>query len=561
MCKQYPLGTPEEEEFCFLFRAPVEQLNILCNINSRKNITIKRMNRELLINDLQRHTTRQWDLIIAGGGATGLGIALDAVTRGYKTLLLEQSDFSKGTSSRSTKLVHGGVRYLAQGDVFLVTEALHERGRILRNAPHLTANQEFVIPVYTIWDVILYTVGLKFYDLLAGRLSLGKSCFINRKKTLKRLPLLRREGLKGGVVYHDGQFDDARMAIALAQTAVNNGATILNYFRVEGLLKDRSGKITGVKAQDLVRRKSYDLFSGLVVNATGVFADEIHRMDDPDAPPAIRPSQGVHIVLDRSFLKSDSAIMIPKTDDGRVLFAIPWYEKVVAGTTDTPLESVSLEPKALDEEVKFILDTTGRYLTRPPVREDVLCIFAGLRPLAADPGNPMSTKEVSRRHKITLSRSGLLSIIGGKWTSYRRMAEETIDMAIKTGYLIRRKCITRNLKLISGPENYSNDRFRIYGEKADEIRKMIIESPEMGELIEPRLPYTKAEIVWICRNEMPVKLEDMLARRTRALFLDARASVTAAPLVAELMAAESGYDSVWKEEQIREYSKLIINYL
>lgn len=519
------------------------------------------MNREFLINDLQRHAAGQWDLIVTGGGATGLGIALDAVTRGYKTLLLEQSDFSKGTSSRSTKLVHGGVRYLAQGDVFLVTEALHERGRMLKNAPHLTANQEFVIPVYTLWDVILYTVGLKFYDLLAGRLSMGKSCFINREKTLKRLPLLRPEGLKGGVVYHDGQFDDARMAVALAQAAVNHGATILNYFRVESLIKDGSGKITGVKAQDLVTRKSYDLFSGLVVNATGVFADEIHRMDDPDAPPSIRPSQGVHIVLDSSFLQSESAIMIPKTDDGRVLFAIPWYGRVVAGTTDTPLDTISLEPKALEEEVKFILDTAARYLTRPPGREDVLCIFAGLRPLAADPGNPMSTKEVSRRHKITLSRSGLLSIIGGKWTSYRRMAEETIDRAIKAGFLEKRKSITRNLKVISGPENDSNDRLRIYGGKADEIRKMINGSPELRELIEPRLPYTKGEIVWICRNEMPVTLEDMLARRTRALFLDARASLSAADAVADIMVDESGYDMAWKEEQISEYNKLIINYL
>ncbi|MBW6501297.1 MAG: glycerol-3-phosphate dehydrogenase/oxidase [Bacteroidales bacterium] len=519
------------------------------------------MNRELLINDLQRHAAGQWDLIVIGGGATGLGIALDAVTRGYKTLLLEQSDFSKGTSSRSTKLVHGGVRYLAQGDVFLVTEALHERGRMLKNAPHLTANQEFVIPVYTLWDVILYTVGLKFYDLLAGRLSMGKSYFLNRKKTLNRLPLLKPEGLMGGVVYHDGQFDDARMALALAQAAVSHGAIILNYFRVESLMKDRSGKIAGVKALDMYSGKQYELYSKLVINATGVFADEIHRMDDPGSHRTIRPSQGVHIVLDSSFLQSESAIMIPKTDDGRVLFAIPWYGKVVAGTTDTPLDSISLEPKALDEEVKFILDTAGRYLTRPPGREDVLCIFAGLRPLAADPGNPMSTKEVSRRHKITLSRSGLLSVIGGKWTSYRRMAEETIDRAIKAGFLEKRRCITRNLKVISGHEKDSNDRLRIYGDKAEEIRKMINDNPELGQLIEPRLPYTKGEIVWICRNEMPVTLEDMLARRTRALFLDARASLAAAAAVADIMADVSGYDITWKEEQINEYNKLIINYL
>ena len=407
------------------------------------------MNRGYSIADIQRSKETGWDIIVIGGGATGLGIALDASTRGFKTLLLEQFDFAKGTSSRSTKLVHGGVRYLAQGDILLVTEALHERGRILKNAPHLTSNQEFIIPVYTLWDVILYTVGLTFYDLLAGRLSLGRSYFISRSRAIARLPLLKREGLKGGIVYHDGQFDDSRLAIAIAKACVDNGGIVLNYFKVTGLLKNEKGRITGVTAQDQKTGMEITLNSRLVVNATGVFADEIHLMDDPGSKPTIRPSQGVHVVLDSSFLQSSSAIMIPKTDDGRVLFAIPWYGKIVVGTTDTPVDKISTEPKALDTEIDFILKTAGRYFTRVPSRNDVLCIFAGLRPLAADPDNPLSTKEVSRRHKISFSKSGLLSIVGGKWTSYRRMAEETINKAIKTGVLAKRKCITKDLRLIS----------------------------------------------------------------------------------------------------------------
>jgi glycerol-3-phosphate dehydrogenase len=518
------------------------------------------MDRNSLIKTLLAEPQKQWDIIVIGGGATGLGVALDAVTRGYKTLLFEQSDFSKGTSSRSTKLVHGGVRYMAQGDILLVIEALHERGLMLKNAPHLTANQEFVIPVYTFWDVFLYTVGLKFYDLLAGRLSMGKSYFINRSKAIGRLPLLKPDGLKGGIVYHDGQFDDSRMAVTLARACVENGGIVLNYFRVNTLLKNERGKITGVQVRDIESGSEYTIHGQLVINATGVFADEIHRMDNPESKPTIRPSQGVHVVLDSSFLQSSSAIMIPKTDDGRVLFAIPWYGKVVAGTTDTPLDAITLEPKALDEEIDFILRTAGKYLTKPPKREDVKCIFAGLRPLAANPENPESTKEVSRRHKITLSRSGLLSIIGGKWTSYRRMAEETIDKGIKAGFIEEKKCITRNFSFYSNGKPPESERLKIYGNQAYEIEKMIKEQPGMGELIHAQLPYTKAEIVWICRNEMPRTLEDMFARRTRALFLDARASAEAGPVVADLMAKELGFSKQWQENEMSKYNNLIINY-
>jgi glycerol-3-phosphate dehydrogenase len=519
------------------------------------------MNRNEQLARLKGHLGKPWDVIVIGGGATGLGIAVDAVTRGYDTLLLEQSDFAKATSSRSTKLVHGGVRYLAQGDVLLVTEALHERGWMLKNARNLTANQEFVIPVYTVWDVLLYTVGLTFYDLLSGRLSLGRSFYINRKKTLARLPLLKSDGLKGGIVYHDGQFDDARLAVMMAKTCADNGAVMLNYFRADGLLKDEKGMVSGVKVRDTDSGETFDLSSGLVINASGIFADEVHRMDNPSSKPTIRPSQGVHIVLDNSFLQSSSAIMIPKTDDGRVLFAIPWYGKVVAGTTDTPLDSISMEPKALDEEIDFILRTAGRYLTKKPERKDVLSIFAGLRPLAANPDNPSATKEVSRRHKITLSPSGLLSIIGGKWTSYRRMAEETIDRGIRAGKLPGAKCRTKFFGFYHDATLLSDERLKIYGDRAWEIEKIIEKDSVTGNKIHKALPYTRAEIIWICRNEMPLNLEDILARRTRSLFLDARTSIEMAKDVAGIMAGEMGHDNKWVEDQVASFKALANNYL
>lgn len=518
------------------------------------------MERELILKKLMELQESVWDVIVIGGGATGLGIALDSTSRGYRTLLLEQSDFAKSTSSRSTKLVHGGVRYMAQGDLLLVMEALHERGLLMKNAPHLTFNQEFIIPVYTTFDILKYTIGLKFYDLLAGRLSLGKSYFINKEKILNRLPLIKDKGLKGGIVYHDGQFDDARLALALARKCTGMGGYVMNYCRVTGLLKNSVGKITGVKALDEAAGNELKFNSRLVINATGVFADEIARMDDPDALPSIRPSQGVHIVLDRSFLQSDSAIMIPETSDGRVLFAIPWYDVVVVGTTDTPLDSLSLEPVALKEEIEFILKTAGNYLIKQPSNRDILCIFAGLRPLAADNEKTGSTKEVSRRHKIKFSSSGLLTIVGGKWTTYRRMAEETVDAAIRKGFFEKRKCITSDLRLSASADTYASDRLSIYGEGSAEIKKMIAEDPELGKSLHPELPYTKAEIIWICRNEMPYRIEDILARRTRSLFLNARASAECAPEVARLMASEMRHDLKWQQEQVQSYVKLVKNY-
>ena len=518
------------------------------------------MNRQVFVEDLLKNSETIWDLIVIGGGATGLGIAHDSASRGYKTLLLEQSDFAKATSSRSTKLVHGGVRYMAQGDLLLVMEALHERGILLKNAPHLTFNQEFVIPVYTWWDVFKFTAGLKFYDLLSGRLSMGKSYFISRNKTIVRLPLLKSDGLKGGVVYHDGQFDDSRLAFALAQSSADKGAIVLNYFQVTGLLKNNKGKINGVTALDNISGNNHIFKANLVINATGVFADSVARMDNPEAAPTLRPSQGVHIVLDKSFLQSDSAIMIPKTDDGRVLFAIPWYDEVVVGTTDTPLDELSLEPVALQKEIDFILQTAGNYLLKPPQRTDILSVFAGLRPLAASK-NGSSTKEVSRRHKITMSSSGLLTIIGGKWTTYRLMAEEIIDKAIKAGLLPPANCITSDLKLLKNLSDVEQGRLRIYGDNSIDIKNMISENPALGIPLSPDLPYTRAEIIWICRNEMPLHIEDVLARRTRSLFLNAKASASIASEVAKIMANELGYDEEWQKKEINSYNEIVKNYL
>ncbi len=405
------------------------------------------MQREHLLNELKKYPDKIWDIIVIGGGATGLGVAVDAASRGYSTVLFEQSDFAKGTSSRSTKLVHGGVRYLAQGDISLVLEALHERGLLRQNAPHLVKNQAFIIPSYDWWEGPFYNIGMKVYDMMAGKLGLGPSEKISKEETLKAIPNLSEKQLNGGVIYYDGQFDDSRLAINLAQTAVENGGIILNYMKVSDLIKDEQSLICGVKARDEETGNNYTINSRVVINATGVFVDDILHMNDPAAKRIVRPSQGVHIVLDKSFLQSESAIMIPKTSDGRVLFAVPWHGKVVVGTTDTPLDETTLEPRALEEEIKFILSTASKYLKKDPQRKDVLSVFAGLRPLATQQGNEQSTKEISRHHKLIVSLSGLITITGGKWTTYRKMAEDTVDKASLVGGLPEKDCLTKNMPI------------------------------------------------------------------------------------------------------------------
>jgi glycerol-3-phosphate dehydrogenase len=518
------------------------------------------MDRNKELNEIKKQG-QLWDVVVIGGGASGLGAAIDSITRGFKTLLLEQADFTKGTSSRSTKLVHGGVRYLAQGNIALVLEALRERGLLKKNAPHLVRDQRFIIPAYRWWEKPFYTIGLTLYDLLAGRLGLGRSFPYPKKKTLDKIPTLINTNLKGGIVYHDGQFDDSRLAVNMVQTVKDHGGTILNYIKVTGLLKEK-GKISGVVAVDQETGDEYTIRAKAVLNATGVFVDDILRMDDPNARDIVRPSQGVHLVLDKEFVPGDHAIMIPKTSDGRVLFAIPWHDKVVVGTTDIQKEKAELEPKALKEEVDFILETVGRFLKKAPKKSDVKSVFAGLRPLAAPSEDNRKTKEISRGHKIVVSASGLVTIIGGKWTTYRQMAEDSVDKLIEVAGLPNKKSVTRTLPIHgSRAVNGSQDPLAIYGTDEESLLNLVRENPELGESLSPGMKIIKAQVVWAVREEMARTIEDFLARRSRALFLDARESIRMAAEVARIMARELGKDSGWEADQVTSYSNLAKSYL
>ncbi|MDR3195103.1 MAG: glycerol-3-phosphate dehydrogenase/oxidase [Tannerella sp.] len=494
----------------------------------------------------------EWDMIIVGGGATGLGTAVDAASRGYKVALLEQSDFTKSTSSRSTKLVHGGVRYLAQGDVGLVVDALQERGLMKANAPHLVKDQRFIIGNYRWWEKPFYTLGLTLYDILAAKRAFGRSLPLSRKQVMAEIPQIKTQGLKGGVVYHDGQFDDSRMAINLAQTATEYGAVCVNYVKVTGLTKDETGKITGVDACDMLENRSFHLKAKVVINATGIFVDKLMQIDVPKKGNLVRPSQGVHLVVDKSFLGGNTAIMIPKTSDGRVLFGVPWHGKVVLGTTDTPMNECVLEPRALDEEIDFILRTAGAYLVKQPRREDVLSVFAGLRPLAAPRNNSdgKKTKEISRSHKIIVSEGGLLTVTGGKWTTYRRMSEDVVNRAARIAGLPPAKCVTRQLHLHGYKKAVNRASFGyVYGSDYEKILLLQRENAAWREKLHPQYDYTGAEVVWAVREEMAFTLEDVLARRLRLLFLDARAAIETAPGVASLMANELGEDAAWEKTQ------------
>jgi glycerol-3-phosphate dehydrogenase len=502
------------------------------------------MNRDDMIRALTAKGTQPWDFCIIGGGATGLGVAVDAASRGFSTLLLEEYDFAKGTSSRSTKLIHGGVRYLQQGNIKLVTEALHERGILRRNAPHLVRNQSFIVPNYKWWEGPYYGVGLKVYDWMAGELGLGKSRRLSREEVLELAPTLDADGLRGGVLYHDGQFDDARLAISLAQTAAGYGAVLINYCRVGELVKT-DGRITGVRGVELLGGRSFEVSARAVINATGVFTDNILRLDDPNAEPVIAPSQGVHLILDKSFLPGQAAILVPHTDDGRVLFAVPWHDKIIIGTTDTPVSQPTIEPRALPAEIDFILEQIGRYLTTVPTRKDILSIFAGLRPLVKS--SSKKTAELARDHLILVAGSGLITITGGKWTTYRRMAEDTVNKAIQRLGLPESKCRTETLPIYDGD--------------AAGIQKLVASNPEWGKPLHPRLPYIQADIIWAAREELCMTVEDALSRRTRSLLLDAAAARECAPLAASLLAGELGRDETWEAQQIDFFRKLAGNYL
>lgn len=500
---------------------------------------------------------KPWDIAVVGGGATGVGVAVDAAARGFDVVLLEAHDFGKGTSSRSTKLVHGGVRYLEQGNVPLVMSALKERGLLRQNAPHLVHDLAFVVPNYSWWEAPFYGIGLKLYDLLAGKYGFGASKLLSKEETLELLPALEPDELRGGVIYFDGQFDDARLLIHLAMTAADSNATLVNYCPVTGLLRDEEGYINGLAARDKETGEALQVHARIVINATGVFTDSIRKMADEAAEPLVVTSQGIHLVFDRSFLKGDTALMVPRTSDGRVLFVIPWHEHAVAGTTDTPVDTPSLEPRPLDEEIEFILETAGRYLSRPPSRADVLAVYVGLRPLVKGDGK---TSALSRDHVIHVDTSGLLTITGGKWTTYRHMAEDCVDHAITLGRLRDEPCPTRGLQIHGYMLNANAaESLAVYGSDAEKIQELASE-PALAARLHPALPYIGAEVVWAAREEMARTVEDVLARRTRALFLNAAAAEAMAEPVAQLLAAELRRDSAWITAQVEAFRTLAAQY-
>jgi glycerol-3-phosphate dehydrogenase len=517
------------------------------------------MRREEMVQRIRERDEQNepWDIAVIGGGATGMGVAVDAAARGLSVVLVEAHDFGKGTSSRSTKLVHGGVRYLEQGNVPLVMSALKERGLMRQNAPHLVHDLAFVVPNYSWWEAPFYGIGLKLYDLLAGKYGFGASKLLSKNETLERLPGLESEGLTGGVVYYDGQFDDARLLIHLAMTAADHGAALVNYCPATAVLRDADGYVNGLSARDSETGEEFRIAARMVVNATGVFTDEVRRMADPAAEQLVVTSQGIHLVFDRSFLKSDTALMVPRTSDGRVLFVIPWHGHAVAGTTDTPVDAPSLEPRALEEEIEFVLETAGRYLSRPPGREDVLAVYVGLRPLVKGEGK---TSALSRDHVIHVDTSGLLTITGGKWTTYRHMAEDCVDHAITLGRLPDVECKTKNLRIHGYAEDAAaQGSLEVYGADAESIQ-MLAKDQKLAVQLHPELPYIAAEVVWAARAEMARTVEDVLARHTRALFLNARAATAMAEPVAQLLAEELGRNEAWVAAQVKEFCVLAEQY-
>jgi glycerol-3-phosphate dehydrogenase len=520
------------------------------------------MNRQKMLESANSRTT-PWDMVIIGGGATGVGVAVDAASRGLDVLLLEVRDFGKGTSSRSTKLIHGGVRYLEQGNISLVMEALKERGLLRQNAPHLVHDLAFIVPNYSWWEAPFYGIGMKVYDLLAGKYGFGRSRILSSQETIERLPNLQTDGLRGGVVYYDGQFDDTRLLIHMAATAADHGATLVNYAPVTEITRDDDGFANGVVFKDEESGEQFTAPARVVINATGMFADHVRQMTDPEAKKMIAPSQGIHLVFERSFLRADAAIMVPHTSDGRVLFAIPWHGHTVVGTTDTPIAEPSYEPLPFEEEIDFILDTAAQFLSRPPTRKDVLSVYVGIRPLVkAQDESAQKTSALSRDHTIHIDSAGLITIVGGKWTTYRHMAEDCVNHAITLGTLPDTPCVTRDLKL-HGYHEASEElgHLWVYGSDAAAVITLAEEEARRLEPMHPDLTYCEAEVIWAVRSEMARTVEDVLARRTRALFLNARAAIALAPRVAQIIALELGKDKAWADDQVAVFIALAENYL
>lgn len=504
--------------------------------------------RAVQLSALQRDIT--WDLVVIGGGATGLGVALDAATRGFKVACLEAGDFAGGTSSRATKLVHGGVRYLAQGNVALVREALHERSTLLANAPHLAQPLPFVVPSYQWWEGPFYGAGLKMYDALAGRRGLGDTEWLGARRTRDLLPNVRQAGLRGGVRYWDGQFDDARLAVTLARTAQREGATVINHCPVRELLRESGSdgaKVRGVRCEDAETGTRYTLRAQCVVNATGVWVDGVRDMDrDADAParaPMVAPSQGTHLVVDRSFLGSQHAIMVPKTADGRVLFVVPWLGRVILGTTDTPREDIPREPTAFAADIDFILGEAERYLERAPLKSDIKSIWVGLRPLVRAGGDDDGdTAGLSREHVVRVGRSGLVTVTGGKWTTYRAMAEDVLSRCMDRRLLPRRPGgATEKLPLVgaaAGRPLAESPGAHSYGAEAGKLARM--PGQDRWFWRDGGGGLNEAMVRWAVRHEMARSVEDVLARRSRLLFLDAKMAEGVAEDVARVVADERG---------------------
>jgi len=506
--------------------------------------------------NLVRLQRKQFDLLVIGGGATGAGVALDAATRGLSVALVERDDFASGTSSRSTKLVHGGVRYLEaaltqfdRAQFHLVREALAERAILLRIAPHLVHPLRTVVPAYSPVQAIFYRVGLWLYDRAAGKAAIGRSHFLSRKKMLASFPRLRRRGLVGGVAYYDGQFDDARMAIALLVTAARAGAAIVNRAEITSLLQN-AGRIAGGCVYDRLSGRTFEVRARAVVNATGPGSDALRRMENPDAAPLLAPSRGTHLAFDRTWAPRGDGLLIPKTSDGRVLFLLPWQGCSIAGTTDIATEP-SPSPEPSNGEIDYLLGQLGEWLEQAPDRAAVRATWAGLRPLIA--ANAVRTADVVREHHVEVGPKGLVTIAGGKWTTYRLMAEETVDRAIQTAALTAHDpCRTRDL-VLAGAEGFHEQwaealaaRHHLDGDIADHLAQaygalaenLLAESGGNGtRRLAGNHPYIEAEVGWARRHEMAITADDVLARRTRLAFLDAAAAVAARPRVEELLAA------------------------
>ena len=527
------------------------------------------MNRQQRLDSLKQQGI--FDLLVIGGGATGCGIAVDAASRGLSVALIDKNDLAEGTSSRSTKLVHGGVRYLEaavkkmdRAQYHLVKEALYERGVFLKNAPHFATRLPLVTPLYKWTEVPYVFAGLLLYDFLAGKESLGSSSVVSRKEALKRFPMLKREGLKAGVVYYDGQFNDARMAVTLALTAQKHGAIVANH--VEAVAFDKAdGKLCGARVRDALNGEEFSICARGIVNAAGPFVDRLRQLDEPASAPILKAASGIHIILPSRFVPADTGMLIPKTEDGRVLFILPWQGHALIGTTDSPSEIMD-HPQAQEDEIEYVLRHVNKYFDVTASRSDVLAVWSGLRPLVQAP-ETTDTAQLVREHLMMVSPSGLLSMAGGKWTSYRKMAEEAVDQAIESfGFKPQHPCQTAHLRLI-GAENFdsagesvlvknygldadvANHLHHSFGDQAMRVARLAGEGPGKRRL-HTRHPYIEAEVLYATRFEFAERASDVLTRRIPLALLDNAAAKEVLPHVVGLMGDELAWDQARRNEEM-----------